>query len=368
MTKLNSLQCIRATAAIFVVLFHLQPYFQATTNGLTLPAVQFGFIGVDVFFVLSGFVITYTSNRIIGFSETSWFLIRRFSRVYLGYWPFLIPGILVTYAVNPQKLNYVTILSSIFLINKNMNVLINGIAWSLVYELFFYFCFAFLLLTNRARRLIIILYTFTFILVWNMYWQLTAPNLAWEGNIPGGFFSSGLFLEFLAGCLVAYAYEYFDLLSKRNFCLVAPLLFSIGAISLMAGIYDERIKTHELFRAAYLGTSAVCTMILILLIEVKTKYQFPKFLVKLGNASFVLYLSHEFFYDFVMISHLNIFLLAHRKLTMVFWLAYLMLIFLLSYLYHQKIELVIYKKFLLFSAKCQNKTGVTVVPIIHAPL
>ena len=71
--KLLTLQVLRAVAANLVVLQHLNQ-FETKYAGGPIPFVQYGDIGVDLFFVISGFVMVAVAGRDVG---TMQFLSRR---------------------------------------------------------------------------------------------------------------------------------------------------------------------------------------------------------------------------------------------------------------------------------------------------
>src|SRR6185503_7562101 len=89
--KLNSLQAGRGMAALMVVLYHAYIKYGFGGSGFTGHIFSLGFAGVDFFFVLSGFIIAYTSYPFIGNKEKTIFFIRkRFLRVYPIYWVYLV--------------------------------------------------------------------------------------------------------------------------------------------------------------------------------------------------------------------------------------------------------------------------------------
>src|SRR5689334_18462264 len=81
-TQIPSLQILRFIAAFMVVLFHLGSGV-AVEYGLSGNVFGIGASGVDIFFILSGFVIAYTTDpeRGIGY-----FALRRLARVVPLYW------------------------------------------------------------------------------------------------------------------------------------------------------------------------------------------------------------------------------------------------------------------------------------------
>ena len=68
-SKIESLQLLRFIAAMLIVSVHLD--------------FEFGHIGVDIFFVLSGFIIAYVTNK-----KTKLFFVNRLIRIIPIYWLF----------------------------------------------------------------------------------------------------------------------------------------------------------------------------------------------------------------------------------------------------------------------------------------
>jgi exopolysaccharide production protein ExoZ len=121
---LYSLQFIRFIAALLVLLFHLE-------------LSESGYKGVDIFFVISGFVMYYTAfvaERPKGYV----FIINRLTKIFILYWL----SILLLFVVKPYTLDLST-LNTIFLVPGHYSVI--GVSWSLSYELYFYFLFAILI-------------------------------------------------------------------------------------------------------------------------------------------------------------------------------------------------------------------------------
>src|ERR1044072_2824720 len=85
---LLSIQALRCFAVMGVILFHIQHYY---SNKLLLPGFlpQFdvGSAGVDLFFVISGFIMVYAFERMFGRpGGTRIFLLRRLARIVPMYW------------------------------------------------------------------------------------------------------------------------------------------------------------------------------------------------------------------------------------------------------------------------------------------
>jgi len=87
-TKLSGIEISRGLAASAVVLYHVARHLNQAYSMPTLASVfQFGHAGVDVFFVISGFIIVYVHYKDIGASDRlGHYVGRRITRVMPAYW------------------------------------------------------------------------------------------------------------------------------------------------------------------------------------------------------------------------------------------------------------------------------------------
>lgn len=83
---------LRAFAAIIVVIAHAQVHLHARNQIETLnPYLDLGRSGVDIFFIISGFIMVYISgNKFSTPNATKDFLIKRIIRVVPVYWLYTI--------------------------------------------------------------------------------------------------------------------------------------------------------------------------------------------------------------------------------------------------------------------------------------
>ena len=123
MEKLLNIQALRGVAVISVVLFHLVTIEKKYGGPKTfLPDIfNFGMFGVDLFFVISGFVmIAVTRGKFQNTKQAIRFLYRRASRIYPTYWVYSILVLMVFWfnptLVNSSQGNQVDILASFLLI------------------------------------------------------------------------------------------------------------------------------------------------------------------------------------------------------------------------------------------------------------
>jgi len=84
--RIRSLDGLRGVAAIAVMLFHFNVFFlpQARLSGI-LPLLNRGYLAVDLFFLLSGFVMTHVYGRSLASNwRAHWapFALARFARIY----------------------------------------------------------------------------------------------------------------------------------------------------------------------------------------------------------------------------------------------------------------------------------------------
>lgn len=142
--RLEALDIVRGIAALAVVLFHYSVVMPRFVSGVeTIPLVmRYGFYGVHLFFVVSGFVILMSLEH----SGPRKFLISRFARLYPVYWLVcgLTFGILTATAVYHYPVRFSDFLINLTMLQDYLKVMpVDGAHWSLAYELGFYiFIFA----------------------------------------------------------------------------------------------------------------------------------------------------------------------------------------------------------------------------------
>ncbi|USX48340.1 acyltransferase [Lentzea sp. HUAS12] len=156
-SRLPSLTGMRFVAAAMVFVFHgsLEFLFRTPEIGFLymLATSTAGFVGVSFFFVLSGFVLTYSARP--GDTKGNFFR-RRFAKILPNHVVTFVAAI-VLLLVFRQAVDPASALANLFLLQAwvpNYDVLLsgNGVAWSLSVEALFYLSFPFLLvLVNKIR-------------------------------------------------------------------------------------------------------------------------------------------------------------------------------------------------------------------------
>lgn len=287
---LYSLQALRAIAAAMVVAFHSFVHLDARGIIDGIPAiVDAGRAGVDIFFVISGFIMVYISKDNFGKpGAPTDFLIRRIIRVVPVYWfyTFLIAAILfaVPHLFSQGKsfdLDHL-IASLLFIPWQNsigdIKPILN-VGWTLNFEMYFYCIFAITLLLGKRYFLPIM----SIVMLCGAAAGLTGGPYPTLLNV----ITSPMLLEFLAGCLIGSGYI-------RRFA--TPKYF--GVVLLIAGasllILSAIFGVIDAPRVIKWGIPSVLIVTGALLVERSGIASFPSLLVKLGGSSYSLYLSHIF--------------------------------------------------------------------------
>ncbi len=332
-SMLSNIQMLRAIAAILVIMHHAFPHYEAM--GKTLVWIQhistWGFAGVDIFFVISGFIMAYTTfNKKRTLNNGKTFFKHRLFRIFLGYWPFFIAMLVIIYITNPNKLTSLDVIGSFFLINDDMFKLILPVSWSLTYELYFYFLFVFTFFFS-IKQLYILIPTFVLLLLAFILYALTS-------NIfPNSFFYSPFLLEFFAGVLLYMYKDYF-----MKLWLLPVFILGIY-FSYNYGITHE--TKNGILRIATFGTGAFLVVLTALLLETKHIYRSHRYFEVLGDASYTLYLSHLIILELFWMSGLrNLFNSTGYILPLLGFISILILCIIFSLVYYQKIERPLYKK------------------------
>ena len=330
---LHNIQALRAIAAIMVILHHALPHYNAMGGSLKIirHISEWGFAGVDIFFVISGFIMAYTTfHKDRNTTSATTFLKHRLYRIYLGYWPFFFIMLSILVVINSQRLSSINIIDSFTLSNTDMFQLVLPVSWSLSYELYFYFLFLFTFLFS-VKKLYIIIPLFVGFILFLVLYAFFNPNFSIH------FLYSHFLLEFFAGVLL---YMYKEYLMKRWIILLSLLIIGI---SLWYGINHETKNGFP--RVLTFGTTALFIVIIALILEQENLYRAGKNFESLGNASYTLYLSHLIIIELFYLTGLRGFF-THDNIIMPFIGLFLLitLCILFSLIYYKKIEKPSYQK------------------------
>jgi exopolysaccharide production protein ExoZ len=281
---LYNLQLLRAIAAALVVVAHVS----ALNPSLLGRPLAFGIHGVDLFFVISGFVMVHTTA--IRPVTPVQFMLNRIIRVVPLYWALTVaifavaaiaPGL-----VNATRADPVELLKSLLFVpfrksnGQVQPVLFPG--WTLNYEMFFYAVFASALLIRSLRwRVIAVAVAFACLVA-------AGAILPARGTIPK-FYTAPLLLEFAFGMLVA-------MLASR--APDRPLPASISLCFVVAGfaaiILVPFLSSPPPLRLLTIGLPAAAVVYgMVALDSAGHSVRSPPAML-LGAASYSIYLVHAF--------------------------------------------------------------------------
>jgi peptidoglycan/LPS O-acetylase OafA/YrhL len=138
--RLAEVDALRGVAALAVVAYHLTTRFQELFSGHGRPALSFpdGHYGVNLFFIISGFVIFMTLQRT---TRPLDFVVSRFSRLFPAYWVSIALTLAITHSLGlPGKLvDFSTGLANMAMVHGLFGVAhVDGVYWTLEVELLFY--------------------------------------------------------------------------------------------------------------------------------------------------------------------------------------------------------------------------------------
>lgn len=287
-TPLHSVQSLRAIAALLVLAGHAAQIGERFfSEPVTSGQWTLGFAGVDLFFVISGFVMVYiTHEKPRGHAQfIGRFVYSRITRVYPIYWFFTLLA-LAAYWLVPGALNReladLHIWQSFTLWPLQDDLPILHVGWTLTHEIYFYLVFT-LFLALPERWLPVLL------AVWTVL--VAAGSLALDG-LPAlaALIVNPLTIEFIlgacAGILVCSGY-------RR---LVRPALMLAGVWILVAGIWlsptDAEGFPDGWIRVAAFGIPSALAVYGAVAMELHGRLKPPGWLVILGDWSYALYLSH----------------------------------------------------------------------------
>ncbi|RZU02591.1 acyltransferase family protein [Rivibacter subsaxonicus] len=270
---LNGLQYLRGIAALMVAAHHARTLLPPLEHWDSVGAA-----GVDIFFVISGYVMAYSSQRVgRDLGERGWlardFLLKRFIRVVPLYWLALL------WTIRPEAATLLaqpgTWLDFLFVPRPSPTHpgqvwprFVPG--WTINYEVFFYLLLGVGILFGSARNALVCAALAGLV----MAGQLLAPSSA-----PGRFYTNGVVLEFGFGILL------FEIDRRWNGLAVPrPLLTLLLAAGAFALWWHANLPS-----AISLGLPAALIVWSTLRLAQGTEI---KWLLRLGAASYSIYLFH----------------------------------------------------------------------------
>jgi exopolysaccharide production protein ExoZ len=278
-TKLTGIEACRGVAATAVVFYHAARHLNKVYGVPALMSVfQFGHAGVDLFFVVSGFIILFVHYGDIGRPERlGRYLGRRFTRIMPTYWVALALTLLLSLGGGHEFPPLFDVAWSASLLPSHDEPLL-GVAWTLQYEIVFYAVFC-LLILNRMVGI-------TVLSLW-LAWIVAAAKF---GSFAGGVIPHSLYgmcnLEFFFGMAVAYWLKNHAVLMPRLILTAGTALFVAAAIAEDIRLMDGYV---DMGRLVY-GPAAALIVLGAAAADRQSLVTVPSLLRTLGTASYSIYL------------------------------------------------------------------------------
>jgi exopolysaccharide production protein ExoZ len=273
---IGGLQMLRGVAATLVVLFHLQAaaVFEGHDPGI-LAWFEGGEIGVDIFFVLSGFVIFHAmqGRQHMG---PAWFLRHRFWRIVPPYWAVLaltlvaLAGLAVMRGDWAEWPDLWRIVLSFLLLPLPDHVM--AVAWTLTVEAMFYLVFAATYFRHGPRGAIVALVVWSAVTLGLKFVHLGLPP------VLGIVLYSGV-IEFLYGGLISLAVA----AGWRAGAVPALVIGSVGLAVVISGHVSINLG-----RAWVAGLPSAAVVYGL----AAGGWRMPGWVMLWGESSYLLYLLH----------------------------------------------------------------------------
>jgi peptidoglycan/LPS O-acetylase OafA/YrhL len=281
--ELYGIQMLRALAAVAVVTHHALEISNGAAGRFSPDwMTTFGAAGVDIFFIISGFIMLHVSFRNPACSPPPGsFLWRRATRIYPLYWLCCFAMLAASAAgfLRGQHWSWTDVATSLLLFPGD-HLLIN-VSWTLVYELYFYLVFAVALLA-RSRAATAIASMTAIVVLW-----LTSDIM--PGEALRSMLANPIPLEFCMGVCLCWGYSRREAIFKRR--SVNWLLALVGSgIITAAPLFVRHPDTGGLpglTRVLALGLPAVLVMVGALRIGAP-RSRMMRIAVLLGDASYAL--------------------------------------------------------------------------------
>ncbi len=295
MSPILPIQMLRALAAFMVCIHHVQPDAAVLARqggaGFAGSDLLPWLAGVDIFFVVSGFIMVHASGELFGRpGATRLFLERRIARIVPLYWAattlVLLVGLAVPAVLNSGAPSLAQIAASYLfwpaVSTQGFVQPVYSLGWTLNYEMLFYLLFAASLALPRAMAVPVVVVALLAL--------VGSERLAGPLPLPFGFWGQPIVLEFTAGMGLA-------LLRARGLRLTVPLRLILVVAGLVILLFGRHLPLPSgPWRDLALHGSAASLLVLAAVSgrDGGEAGRGSRILASLGDASYALYLVHPF--------------------------------------------------------------------------
>jgi exopolysaccharide production protein ExoZ len=303
----RSLQMMRGAAATAVVFYHAsvimaQPEYGGFSPSIAPPHI--GWIGVNFFFVLSGFIIMHAHATDLGQpSRLAIYAWRRFARVYPIYWIMLGGFIAASFVLHKVdfSLSVANLATAVTLVTFTpVPTLPLKVAWTLLFEVKFYAIFALGILHRKLGIAVA--------LIWL---AIIATQLIVPWNAARGFGESWSINFFIGGacCLLVNRVKR---LSPIPLCVIGLVAIGyLASANLLVGPSDIQGRGGTM---VILGLAFGALLLSGIIAENRAAFFHHPWVALLGDASYAIYLTHSAVISALMIFAARLHLTASANL------------------------------------------------------
>lgn len=279
----ETIRSLRGIAALLVIVFHFQEAWVLRTIGGEYW--NNGVAGVDIFFVISGFVMVVSSQKLLDKRDGYLiFMKRRALRIVPLYWIFTVLKIVTVLLVASASLHTIISPKSVacsffFLPFNHINEPILSVGWTLVHEMSFYALFSLALWTGLGLGRVVL----PLLSIMVVIGVLRQPHfLEWPSVAA---YCQPIIAEFGFGLIIGLAVV-------RGVSVNRYVALAILAISWVLLLTDR--AGGDTYRSIRIGLPAAGIVLGFVLLEQYLTRPIPKLITLLGDASYSLYLTHTF--------------------------------------------------------------------------
>lgn len=287
--KIGSINTLRFIAAMLVIFYHFSfTFYHGDLSYVDIPVLrylsQYGYLGVDIFFIISGFVISLSAEG----RNTYTFLKSRLGRLYPVFW---ISAIITTlflifggHLISSDMSQYrfwtnMTMIPTIIWSKETIDFL-DGAYWTLAIEMKFYFVILLLLILKQFKRIETLIIPLSLVMLYSAVFL----NIKYDSDliwIP----------NFIAGVIFYKIYKN-GLNNWRIFVLIntfiASLIFATNRLPYLTEGYGT------VFKSSTVTIYILFSYIIFLLISLnKIKIPNNKYINILGLLTYPIYLLHQ---------------------------------------------------------------------------
>ena len=297
--KLDWVQALRGVAVLLVVLTHGR-YFLSGTPGEALAQQLFfpGAMGVDLFFLISGFIMVYTTRHASGARAAALFAVKRLARI----WPAYMVVTLLWIFIGDSGMDFFSRPERVHALVKSLTFrpvdpahapffgLVFPLGWTLAFEMYFYVVFGVCMLAGRLRWFVLASWmVLTLVLLPALHGGPTL-NVSQQLDFQRSYLhlvSNPIIYEFLAGVVIGLLY----LAPRVRFPSVAvawqAVVCSVGFV-----LWQGWSGVGGFHGPAGWGWPLALMLAALALASKSVTLTAPRWLVWVGTVSYSMYLTH----------------------------------------------------------------------------